>query len=250
MNSDAPSPIQDGYEAKARAEMEAWRTEVLKGPSLVGRAARGVQVRINKVIPEKVHAAVTTVMEKMTRVIVTGSDLTTADPLAFGTLREREAEVEQRVSAYRAAAAAEGGIAGAGGFALAMAEFPVLITTKLKLLFDIAALYGHDGAKLSERLYILHIFQLAFSSAEHRKDVFAAMADWDRRVHPADLDSFEWRKFQQEYRDYIDLAKLLQLVPVIGAPVGAVVNYRLLKRLGDTAMNAYRLRWLGSPTRD
>jgi hypothetical protein len=244
MNSNTPSPIDTTYEAKARAQMELWQTEVLKGPSLMGRTARGAQLRLNEMIPEKVHAAVTTAMEKMTRVIITGSDLTTADPLESGTLQEREAAVEQKVAAYRAAAAAGGGIAGAGGFALAMAEFPALITTKLKLLFDIAALYGHDGAKLSERLYILHIFQLAFSSAEHRKDVFTAMLDWDHRTHPENLDSFEWRRFQQEYRDYIDLAKLMQLVPVIGAPVGAVVNYRLLKRLGHTAVNAYRLRWL------
>jgi len=243
MDRNAPPLTDAGYEARARAELEAWKAQVLKGPSLMGRAARGAQVRINRMIPEKVHAAVTAMMEKMTRAIITGSDLTTADPLPSGTLREREAQVERRIAAYRATAAAEGGIAGAGGFALGMAEFPVLITTKLKLLFDIAALYGHDGAELSERLYILHIFQLAFSSAEHRQDVFQAMADWDNREHPADLDGFEWRKFQQEYRDYIDLAKLVQLVPVIGAPVGAVVNYRLLGRLGETAVNAYRLRW-------
>lgn len=244
MDRQPPTPFPAEYEARARAEMEAWRGEVLKGPSLMGRAARGAQVRFNSIIPEKVHSTVTTMMEKMTRAIVAGSDLTTADPLVSGTLQAREGQVERRVAAYRAAAAAEGGIAGAGGFALAMAEFPALITTKLKLLFDIAALYGHDGGVLSERLYILHIFQLAFSSAEHRKDVFAAMEDWDHRPHPESLDAFDWRKFQQEYRDYIDLAKLLQLVPVIGAPVGAVVNYRLLGRLGDTAINAYRLRWL------
>lgn len=237
-------PIDADYEARARAELEAWTSEVLKGPSLMGRAARGAQVRVNRMIPEKVHAAVTVVMEKMIRMILTGSDLTTADPRLSGTLREREAEVERRIAAYRATAAAEGGIAGAGGFALGMAEFPVLITTKLKLLFDIAALYGQDTAELSERLYVLHIFQLAFSSAEHRQDVFAAMADWDAREHPADLDGFEWRKFQQEYRDYIDLAKLVQLVPIIGAPVGAVVNYRLIDRLGEVAVNAYRMRWL------
>jgi hypothetical protein len=238
-------PLNDAnYEANARAELDAWKAQVLKGPSLIGRAARGAQVRVNNMIPEKVHAAVTVMMEKMTRAIITGSDLTTADPRLSGTLREREADIERRIAAYRATAAAEGGIAGAGGFALAMAEFPVLITTKLKLLFDIAALYGHDTAELSERLYILHIFQLAFSSAEHRQDVFQAMADWDGRTHPSDLDDFEWRKFQQEYRDYIDLAKLVQLVPLIGAPVGAVVNYRLIGRLGETAINAYRMRWL------
>ena len=27
-----------------------------------------------------------------------------------------------------------------------------------------------------------------------------------------------------------------------GAPVGAVVNYQLIKKLGKTAMNAYRMR--------
>jgi hypothetical protein len=58
------------------------------------------------------------------------------------------------------------------------------------------------------------------------------------------MHQFDWRTFQQEYRDYIDLAKLAQFIPVIGAPVGAVVNYRLLDKLGRTAMNAYRMRWL------
>ena len=36
---------------------------------------------------------------------------------------------------------------------------------------------------------------------------------------------------------------MAQLVPVIGAPVGAIANYRLLKKLGTTAINAYRMRW-------
>jgi hypothetical protein len=70
------------------------------------------------------------------------------------------------------------------------------------------------------------------------------MIDWDKKVHllPKDINEFDWRTFQQEYRDYIDLAKMAQLVPVIGAPVGAIVNYKLLKKLGLTAMNAYRMR--------
>jgi hypothetical protein len=35
---------------------------------------------------------------------------------------------------------------------------------------------------------------------------------------------------------------MAQLIPVIGAPVGVIVNNRLLKKLGVTAMNAYRMR--------
>lgn len=239
---------EHAYAIEARAELAAWRRRTMKEPGALDRAARGLQGRINRIIPEPVHAAVTAVMERMTRAILTGADFTALDPLVGAPLSEREAQVRGRIAAYRAAGAAEGGIAGAGGFALAAAEFPTLLTTKMKLLFDIAALYGHDGGRIPERLYILSVFQLAFSGADRRRDVLAKMADWDARAgeHPEDLDGFEWRRFQQEYRDYIDLAKLAQLLPVIGAPVGAVVNYRLLDRLGETAIKAYRMRWFGS----
>ncbi|MGH6963199.1 MAG: EcsC family protein [Phenylobacterium sp.] len=244
----APPPVIDeaAYETLAREELAAWLAKMDKGPSLLDRASRGVQGRINRVIPEKVHVADTAVIERLTRAIVVGSDLTTAKPLREGSLSAREAQVRGRISAYRAAAAAEGGVAGAGGFALSLAEFPTLIATKIKLLFDIAALYGHDGAQLSERLYVLSIFQLAFSGADHRRDVLAAMADWKGKTHPATLDGVDWRKFQQEYRDYIDLAKMAQMIPLIGAPVGAVVNYRLLDKLGETAIEAYRMRWFAN----
>ena len=72
--------------------------------------------------------------------------------------------------------------------------------------------------------------------------------NWDEycKTLPEDIEQFDWRNFQQEYRDYIDLSKMAQLIPVIGAPVGVIVNYRLIKKLGVTAMNAYRMRVLNN----
>lgn len=230
------------YDDTARAELAAWQARMQKAPGAWDRTTRKVQDRINKVIPEKVHQVITGTIEALTRGILTGSDWTTAQPLADGTLEEREAQIAKRIEFYRTTAAVEGGVAGAGGFVLAAAEFPVLLTTKVKLLFEIAALYGHDVSDLSERLYILSIFQLAFSSAQHRGEVYQGLIDWSREDRPTTLEGFDWRRFQQQYRDYIDLAKLAQLIPVIGAPIGAVVNYRLLDRLGKTAANAYRMR--------
>ncbi len=131
---------------------------------------------------------------------------------------------------------------GLGGFLAAAADFPLLMSFKIKLLFEIAAVFGHDGQALSERLFILHIFELAFSDAEHRAAVMDAMQDWDAKAHPAHLDDFDWRAFQQQYRDHIDLAKLAQFLPVVGAPLGAIVNWRLVERLGHTAVMAYRMR--------
>lgn len=147
---------------------------------------------------------------------------------------------------YRNTAAVEGGITGAGGILLGLADFPILIGIKLKLLFDIASIYGFNVKDYKERVYLLHIFELAFSSDAHRKKVFLKMTDWDTKSKdlPDDINQFDWRNFQQEYRDYIDLAKMAQMIPIIGAPVGAFVNYRMLRKLGFTAMNAYRMRLL------
>ena len=122
--------------------------------------------------------------------------------------------------------------------------FPLLLGIKLKMLFDIAALYGFDVKDYKERVYILHIFQLAFSSQEHRRKVYLQINNWEeqKKVLPDDIHQFDWRPFQQEYRDYIDLAKMAQLIPGIGAVVGIVANYKLINQLGTTAINAYRMR--------
>jgi hypothetical protein len=235
------------YEDWARKEVEHWRGLMLKPPGLVDRAARGLQGKVNRIIPDKVHAAVTLVIQGLTRSILTGANMTTAAPMTGASLAARDRRALALIERYRATAAVEGGVTGAGGFWLALADFPALLVLKIKLLFDLSAVYGHEAERFEERLFILGLFQLAFSGSAHRADVFHSLEDWDARSHPADFEHFDWRRFQQEYRDYIDLAKLAQMIPVVGAPIGAVVNWRLLERLGRTAMNGYRMRRLKPP---
>ena len=216
---------------------------MLRQPSLLNQLSKKVQTKINTWIPEKIHKAITATIKQMIRGVLFGATHTTASPLS-GDLQIREAAVQQRIEFYRKTAAVEGGITGAGGILLGLADFPILLGLKIKLLFDIASMYGYNVEDYKERVYLLHIFELAFSSHEHRKRIYLKMVDWDKKSKdlPEDIHHFDWRNFQQEYRDYIDLAKMAQLVPVIGAPVGVVVNYRLVKKLGITAMNAYRMR--------
>ncbi|RSB48209.1 EcsC family protein [Brevundimonas sp. 357] len=233
------------YEARALAEALAWRDRQLKRPGLWDKTTRATQDRINRVIPERVHEIVTGAVQQMTRGLLAGSEWTTARPLTEGALQEREARVRTRVELYRTTASVEGGVAGAGGFLMAAADFPALMAIKVKMLFEIAALYGYSGRDLKERVIVLRIFQMAFSSARHRPEALAALeAAMCAPDDPDALKAFDWRKFQLEYRDYIDVAKLAQLLPLVGAPIGAVVNWRLTQRLAETAMNAYRLRLL------
>lgn len=236
------------YESLAREELRHWQGQMQEEPGFFSSATHGLQRKLNSYIPEKAHRAITAMIERMTRAMLEGSNYTTAPPLMTGTLQERERRIAERIEFFRRTAAAEGGITGAGGIFLGLADFPLLLTLKLKLLFEIAALYGYSGEDYTERLYLLYIFQLAFSNARHRREVYAKLPNWREQAKPASIDEFDWRTFQQQYRDYIDLAKLAQLLPIIGAPVGAVVNYRLLRKLGDTAINAYRLRWFDEST--
>ena len=217
---------------------------MLGRPSLLNKLSKKIQTKVNSWIPEKIHKAITATLKQMIRAVLFGAKHTTADPLIGFSLANREELVERKIDVYRKTAAIEGGITGAGGLLMGLADFPILIGIKIKLLFDIASIYGFDTRNYKERLYILHIFELAFSSHEHRRNVYMKMIDWDEKIKmlPNDINEFDWRNFQQEYRDYIDLAKMAQLIPVIGAPVGIVVNNRLIKKLGATAMNAYRMR--------
>ncbi|WP_022823613.1 EcsC family protein [Hymenobacter norwichensis] len=235
-------------EEQAYAQLLQWQRRMQRHPSLLNRVARRVQARLNNLLPEKVHVAITATIKQMVQAVLFGSTYSTRLPVADMPLPEREIAVQTRIRHYRNAATAEGAITGAGGFFLGLADFPLLLGIKLKLLFDVAALYGHDVKDYSERLFLLYVFQLAFSSQHTRNDIYRRLADWEnyRQTLPADVNAFDWRTFQQEYRDYIDLAKLAQLVPVIGAAVGAVANYRLLEQLGETAMNCYRLRYFAA----
>lgn len=219
---------------------------MLRRPSLLNKLSKKVQTRINTWIPEKVHHAITVAIKQMIRGVIFGAAITTQKPGRKMNLQTTEERVQKKLDFYRNTAAIEGGLTGAGGILVGLTDFPLLIGIKLKFLFDIAAVYGFDVNDYKERVYILHIFELAFSSDEHRKNIYLKMTDWEEKKKslPDDMNQFDWRNFQQEYRDYIDLAKMAQLIPLIGAPVGIIANYRLMKKLGITAMNAYRMRLL------
>ncbi|ULQ54799.1 EcsC family protein [Flavihumibacter fluvii] len=234
------------YELIARGELANWQKKMQRRPSLLNSLSKKVQTKINTWIPEKIHHAITVAIRQMVKGVIFGAAYTTSRDLPTGNLQKREEAIQKKIDLYRHTAAIEGGITGAGGILLGLTDFPLLIGIKLKLLFDIAALYGIDVNDYKERVYILHIFELAFSSDEHRKKIYLKMTNWDekKKYMPDDMAQFDWRNFQQEYRDYIDLAKMAQLLPLIGAPVGIIANYRLMNKLGKTAINAYRMRIL------
>ena len=231
------------YEEQAYEEIRAWKLKILKRPKMVQRLTKQAQLKINEKIPNKVHEMITAAIKNFVNMTLKGSQLTTRNNQAVNTsLEDRDKLLADKLSTYRKTAVIEGAGTGAAGLLVGLADFPLLLSIKMKFLFEAANVYGFDTNEYEERVFILQVFQLAFSSAEKRQETMEIIENWEERK--AALLELDWREFQQEYRDHIDFVKMLQLVPGIGAIIGAYANYNLLDQLGETAKNCYRMRWL------
>ncbi|MET3657016.1 EcsC family protein [Sporosarcina psychrophila] len=229
------------YTMKVQEELHFWKRKMTKRSGIISRTSKKAQMKVNGLIPEKFHQVMTESIKNMVKATLVGSTITTKKRQSTVlSLYERDELFKEKLSSFRKTAVIEGAGTGAGGIMLGLVDFPLLLSIKMKFLFEAAAVYGFDTNEYEERLFILHVFQLAFSSEETRRETLSIIENWeDEKLLIADMD---WRDFQQEYRDYIDLVKMFQLIPGFGAIVGAFANYNLLDQLGEAAMNSYRLR--------
>ncbi|KGX92615.1 ecsC [Pontibacillus halophilus JSM 076056 = DSM 19796] len=228
-------------EAQARQEALAYGKRLDKRASRFQRTSKQWQNRVTKRIPDRIHRVVTDSIRNMMELSLTSSRYVyriELDPER--TFQEKEALVEERLKTYKRTAMIQGAGSGAGGLVIGMTDFPLLLGIKMKFLFDVAQIYGFDVHRKEERMFLLHIFMMAFSEREKQREVYYLLKNWNEE-ESIDVD---WRQLQQQYRDSLDLAKLLQFLPGFGAIVGAVVNPRLMDTLAEAAMTGYRLRLL------
>lgn len=210
---------------------------------MITRISKKTQNKLNAYIPAKAQGAVTEAIKQMIQTTLKGSNkLTKKLPSPLITLEEKDQLMMKKIEVYRKTASLEGAGTGAGGILLGLADFPLLLSIKMQFLMEAAVLYGYDTERYEERVFLLYIFQLAFSSDDKRADILEIVENWE--AYKTEKIELNWEQLQIEYRDYIDFVKILQLVPGIGAFVGAYANYNLLDQLGETAKNVYRMRYL------
>lgn len=234
----------DSYELRVQYELSRWKQKIMTDSNFLKVSAKKIQLKLQGLLPEKVQEMLTSTIKNMMTLFMGGSVVFSGGSEEYEgiSLKERDAIVDKKINEYKKISAVEGAGTGAGGILLGLADFPLLLGIKIRFLVDAAKIYGYSPKEEYERQFMLYVFQLAFSSDEHRKKIFNVIENWENPID--DNPQINWEQLQTEYRDHIDLAKLLQLVPVIGAPVGAYVNYQLLEHLGETVKNAYRLRYL------
>ena len=125
-------------------ELRFWQATMRRRPNFWNRTTKKVQKKVNSIIPEKIHKAITKAIKEITRAVIFGSSFTTRKRKAVKTLEKIDAEVKERINFYSSSAAVEGAATGFGGFLLSLADFPLWLTLKMKMLFEIASRYGYD----------------------------------------------------------------------------------------------------------
>ncbi|GIP37245.1 ABC transporter-associated protein EcsC [Paenibacillus sp. J31TS4] len=239
------------YEERMRMELFLWEKQLGKRPGVWKAAGETMTRRVNGLIPDKLNSIIASAFQTMIQSVLAGVSYTPKGAVRYRlTLEERDRHASELAARYKKIAAAEGAGTGAGGLVLGAVDFPALLAIKMKALFELAHLYGFNTVAYRERLFLLHVFQLAFSGTAHKRAIWQTIKDWNRTDRELDANQvaaarpIDWQKLQQEYRDTIDLRKLLQLMPGIGAVVGAWANYGLLEELFTVAKHAYHVRLL------
>jgi len=232
------------YYRTIKKELADWETQMTTPPGIISRTSKSVQTKMQNLVPQKAQDVITLAIKTMIETVLSGSSVLTKEKRAIDpVLSESDFLVEKAFGMYHKMAVAQGVGLGLGGFLINLADLPALMTIKVKFLFDCCKLYGFDVDQKTERLFILHVFQLAYCSGQRQMEVFPIIRDWDEHAEQIEVN---WEKLQIEYRDYMDVAKLLQLLPVVGAVAGGAANHSLVTKLKTTAMNCYRLRILKS----
>jgi uncharacterized protein (DUF697 family) len=235
--------MMNDYYYEIANDISIWKKAITKKQSIIQRSAKQLQTKINNKIPSNFHEKISSIIRNFCVACLSGSKYISNEKLDTSRdLKECDRLHEEKLAFYKKVAVAEGAGTGAAGLLIGLSDFPLLLALKLRFMFDVAVIYGYDVKKIEERQFLLHIFLLAFSSRETSEYLLEKIEDWDYLSETE--KSIDWDSFQKEYRDSIDFIKMLQLVPGIGAVVGAYANYTLLDKLGETSKNCYRIRKL------
>ncbi len=245
---------EETYLATVFDEQDAYRKAP---PSLFPRAIRGlarpVSFLTHRLVPaEAIEAAIRT-----------------ADWAASVTIRRSAIDHDFKDLAACDAAAADirrwalgyavtgGGAAGAFGALGLAVDVPATITLALRTARLIGLCYGFGDGTEAERLFILDILQLAGANGveEKRAALDRLAADraslspdsWGRIVRLTGQNAGAQataRRVATVLGVNLSSRKVAQVLPLVGAAVGAGVNAAFQNDVAAAARHAYRERWL------
>lgn len=156
---------------------------------------------------------------------------------------DKKSKQSQRVSSL--ISVVEGGLLGALGIGLP--DIPLFISVIIRNINEIAYSYGYSPEKEAEKEYILLLICGAITRGDQKKDFNNHIENVGRNIdqHMSSGISLEeqMKETAMVLSESMLTAKFIQGIPIIGA-VGGIVNYSIIKRIGEYASLKYKKRYL------
>lgn len=259
------------YLQTAKEEIKHWENE---GPGFLSQVGDFVLWPAQKIaetlIPDGVQERVGAAVESALRGLGAAANYTINQDEVRERVRTYRSEYGDELKArdetakhywnwHLAYAAGEGAVLGAGGIVTLAADIPAIFTIQFRLIQEIALCYGYDIDSDKEKEYVMQILRVGSASDLKAKIEFVITLKQIEEL----LIKVTWKKmtdalFRKEISQMSLLAaikqfakslgiiitkrKALQMVPVIGAIVGACFNYSFTYDIGHAAYMCYRRR--------
>jgi EcsC protein family len=158
-------------------------------------------------------------------------------------------------------AVAEGAVAGAAGLPGIAIDVPSLITLTLRTVRGIGICYGFSSDSEAEREFVLAVIAAAGANSIAEKSAallmlrqlevtvlrqtFKAMAaKAAEQTLSKEAAIIALRDIARQLGLNLTKRKMLQVVPFLGAGIGAAVNWKFMDDVAWAARRAYQERWL------
>lgn len=139
----------------------------------------------------------------------------------------------------------EGGVLGVLGIGLP--DIPLIIAVIIKTVYEIALSYGYDYNKEEERAYILLLVSTAISTGNVRRNLNDKADKLARKIDKDSILQIDLQEYMKTassiLSDAMLTAKFIQGIPIVGA-VGGLVNYSIIKKVGNYSSLKYKKRYL------
>ena len=263
--------MDDKYIEQAKVEIERWESQ---GPGFLAQVGDSIlwpaQKTAEMLIPEGVQEAV----GKASEVFLTGLGSAAQLIIDKGEISKKvKTLLTQNGDELKAAdeaakhywnwhvgyAAAEGGATGALGLFGIVPDIPLLFTIALRLIQQVGLCYSYDIADEAEQEYVMHILRTGSTADITAKMEFLVGLKQIEQI----LLKVTWKKmnealarkeisrlsilaglrqFAKSLGIQLTKRKALQMVPMVGALVGASFNGVFVNDVGRAAHMSYRRR--------
>lgn len=222
-------------------------------------------VLLDKMIPQTVHETLGKFLDELGSYIQTGGQylindrqtlyhISKAAGIKKGSLSLEEVAhvplsvlnqvAEETKEHHKQIATMQGATTGIGGIFMLAIDIPALLGMSLRVLQEMALIYGYQPRDKKERIFIVKCLQFASADFVGKRAILNQLAETDSgKLQREAISEFQgWREVIITYGDNYGWKKLFQLVPVIGIVFGAIINRSTIEEVAEAGMMLYRKR--------